>query len=80
MNTSFTLSELKIGEYAVVKTICCDKKLKNRIMDLGMVPGAEVLPVFNSPFGNPTAYLVNRSIIALRNEDCRNILVTGEAE
>ena len=44
-------------------------------MDFGLVPGAAVCPLFRSPTGNPTAYRIGGTVIALRNTDAADILV-----
>jgi len=37
-----TLDKLNIGDKAVIKTLNCDKELKNRFYSFGMVKGSEV--------------------------------------
>ena len=39
------------------------------MLDLGFTKGTTIIPVLKSPFGDPTAYEVRGSIIALREED-----------
>ncbi len=49
--------------------------VRRRLLDLGFVPGTAVQGVRRSPFGDPTAYMVRGSIIALRGEDADRIIV-----
>ena len=49
--------------------------MKRRILDLGMIEGTTVKPVFRSPLGDPTAYQVRGALISLREEEASNILV-----
>lgn len=49
--------------------------LRRRLLDLGFTPGNTVVPLFRSPLGDPTAYAVMGSIIALRREDAETIRV-----
>jgi ferrous iron transport protein A len=51
---------------------------RRRLLDLGFVPGAVVEVVRRSPFGDPTAYAIKGSVIALRREDAAGILVRGD--
>lgn len=70
-----TLDKLPINKTAVIEFDECDKNLKNRIYDMGIVKGEKITPVFKSPFGNPTAFLIKDTIIALRKKDCKKIYI-----
>jgi ferrous iron transport protein A len=52
--------------------------MKNRIFDFGIMENSPVIPLFTSPFGDPSAYLVKNAVVALRNNDCKDIIVTPE--
>ena len=71
-----TLYDLKIGESAEIKQINCNSNIKRRMMDLGIIDGTMITPILKSPAGNPRAYEVRGSIIAIRNEDAKNIFIT----
>jgi ferrous iron transport protein A len=62
------LSELKIAETAKIKRIL-EGTSALRLMELGIVKGAEVQLRSVAPFGNPIAIQINSSIISLRKED-----------
>ena len=70
-----TLNVMKRGELASVIRINADKKTKQRLEDLGIVPDTKIRCVMKSPLGDPIAYLFREAVIALRSEDSRNILV-----
>ena len=70
-----SLADVPIGGSARVETVLTIGTNRRRLLDLGLVPGARVEVVRRSPAGNPTAYLIKGTIIALRNEDARQILV-----
>lgn len=74
-NTS-RLSELKIGENATITDICADDKLKSRLADLGIVNGTRVAALHKSPSGDPTAYFIKGTVIALRNIDAEKIFIS----
>ena len=44
-------------------------------MDIGLTENTAVECVGRSPAGDPTAFLIRGAVIALREEDCKNILV-----
>ena len=46
-----------------------------RILDMGIIDGAKIMRLFSSPFGDPTAFLISDTVIALRQADCDKILV-----
>lgn len=70
-----TLYDLKIGETALVIDINTDICLKQRLRDIGLIKGSEIKALHSSPSGNPRAYLIKGSVIALRNCDAQKIIV-----
>jgi len=70
------LTDLKIGETARVNKLSLTGSMRRRIQDIGLIEGTEVECVLKSPGGDPVAYQIRGAIIALRNEDSLNILVT----
>lgn len=77
MNELIRLCDLQINKTAVVAEFCAGK-MTQRINDLGIVEGCEITPVFIAPFGDPVAYSVKHTLIALRRRDSRKILVRCE--
>ncbi|MCP4164543.1 MAG: metal-dependent transcriptional regulator [Chloroflexi bacterium] len=61
---------LEKGERATVLSIskACRSAERRRLMDLGILPGVDVEAAFKSPSGDPTAYLIRDTLIALRKE------------
>ena len=72
------LSGLKPGETATVQAVstALPAHERRRVMDLGILPGAEIEVVMRSAGGDPTAYRVRGALIALRNEQSQWILVS----
>ena len=64
------LSELKINKTGIISELKCEPSTKKRLLDLGLVPGTNITPVFTSPFGEPTAFEFRNTIFSLRREDC----------
>jgi ferrous iron transport protein A len=70
------LAELPLGARAKVHRILLEGPERRRLMDLGLTPGTCVEPVLRSPLGDPTAYRVRGTVLALRNEQAKRIEVT----
>ncbi|MBE6801151.1 MAG: ferrous iron transport protein A [Ruminococcaceae bacterium] len=70
-----TLDKISTGEFAVVVAIDTQISLKQRLYDIGLMPGTKIKVVHQSPSGNPRAYLVRGAVIALRNCDAEKITV-----
>lgn len=60
----------------VIESVECSDSLKNRMYDMGILKDTVIMPLYKSPFGDPTAYLIKNAVIALREGDCDNIFVT----
>lgn len=71
-----TLTEAPMGSHCVVTELGGQGAMKRRLMDLGLVEGTEVSPLFESIFKNPRAYHIRGAVIALRNEDSDQIKVS----
>lgn len=71
----YTLDKINIGSECIVKSINCNSSTKRRLLDLGLVPGAKIISLFKSPLGDPVAYDVCGSVIAIRIEDASRIEV-----
>lgn len=64
-----TLNMLKPGRTAIIKEVeSATAADRRRLLDLGILPGAEIENVMSSPLGDPVAYRVKNTVIALRNE------------
>ena len=73
-----SLCDLKKGDGLVIKEIKNEEKLRQRLLDIGFIPGTKVKCVRTSPFGDPKAFLVRGTVIALRNSDSAKILGVKE--
>lgn len=75
-----TLDKISTGESAIVVAVDTGLSLKQRLYDIGLVPGTKVKVVHQSPAGNPRAYLVRGAVIALRNCDAEKISVCDDVD
>lgn len=68
-----TLSELELLKKGVIKKIRLEGNIKRRFIDLGIIEGTTIIPILDSPFKNPRAYLVRGTVLAIRKEDAMMI-------
>ena len=71
----FPLSRLPLDHTARVLSLSAPEPLRGRLMDLGFVPGSEITPLYAAPLGDPRAYLVCDTVIALRQKDAAAVAV-----
>ncbi len=72
-----TLDRVPIGSKCYVIDISnLDKEKANRMYDFGFVNQAEIIVLFHSMSKNTVAYKIKGSVIALRNDDAKNIKVS----
>ena len=71
------LTRLRLGETAHIVGLSpsCRGALRRRLLDLGFVRGSTVGIDLISPMGNPVAYAVRGTDIALRHDQARYILI-----
>ncbi len=72
-----TLNEIKLYEKVYIDSIQHNMHMKRRLMDLGFVKGAEIIPILENTGENMRAYLIKGCKIALRKEDSQHILIKG---
>jgi len=64
-----TLYELPLNTVGIIEELNCNGNIRRRLLDLGLVKGTKITPVFKSPSGDPTAFEIRKTLIALRKED-----------
>ena len=69
------LSELNIGETALVAGLDLPDSVQNHLMHMGFVPDAMVTALRRAPAGDPTVYGIDGMEIALRRETADSIHV-----
>lgn len=69
------LGELPVSSRAVVTEVKGGGKQQRRMLDMGLVPGAEVTVIRTAPLGDPVEYRIKGTAIAMRRSDANSILV-----
>lgn len=61
------------GDLIRITHVFLEGVMRRRLLDLGFVPGAIVEVIRKSPLGDPIAYRVSSTTIALRKEESSKI-------
>lgn len=69
------LSDLQVGEHAVLVALDLPETVQNHLMHMGFVPQARVTVLRRAPAGDPTVYGIDGMEIALRHETAESIQV-----
>ena len=72
------LDEFSIGEAGVVKRVVADGKIKRRLFDMGITPGAEIFLRKKAPLGDPIEVTLRGYELTLRKSEAT--CVTMEVE
>lgn len=70
-----SILDLNFRQTAEIVQVNCADSLRERLSNMGLSPGVDITPLFQSPFGSPRAYRALESVIALRNSDAEHIMV-----
>ena len=68
------LSDMNKNDLCIIKRLETKSEIRRRLMDLGFVEGTKIRCVGISPFGDPKAFLIRGTVIALRKEDSSAVL------
>lgn len=67
------LTDLIIGQSAVIKGIDDKCINKTRLTELGFTENTNIIPLHKDFNGSITAYLIKGAVIAIRKDDAKNI-------
>ena len=74
-NIILPLSKANVGEKYEILSVRLDDYFRRRMYDLGLIPNSIVKILQKSPFGDPVAYFIRGTVIALRQECTSKIIV-----
>ncbi len=72
------LSCLQAGEQGIITSVELDLEQKQRLSELGFIPGGKVSVLYAAPSGSPVAYYIKGAVVALRTCDSREIWVYSD--
>ncbi len=70
------LNELHINDKARIKTVGGEGALRQHLLDMGMIPGAELCVVKFAPMGDPMELKIHGYELTLRLDDAKHIEIT----
>ena len=70
------LHNIPIGSTVYIRKLHTDSNLYRRLLDIGLTKGTKVTCLYESPSGDPRAYLIRGAVIALRSEESNKIKVS----
>ena len=70
-----TLKDLKVGESGVVVRVAGSGSVKQRMMDMGLVPGSQVTVVRVAPLGDPIEFTLKGYNLSLRKSEAKDIFI-----
>lgn len=69
------LSQLTFNKKAKIIQVNCDKKIKERLYDMGLYEGEQVVLIRRAPLNDPLEIKVKDFYLAMRVCDAKKILV-----
>ncbi len=74
-----SLSEFAIGETGVIRLVGGDGKIRRRLFDMGVTPGAEVYLRKRAPLGDPIEITLRGYELTLRKSEADVVTMEVEA-
>ena len=75
------LNEFNIGEQGVVQSVAGEGKMRRRLLDMGITPGAEIMLRKKAPLGDPLEITVRGYELTLRITEAQCVtMLVGEAK
>ena len=75
-----TLKDLAPGEKARIKSITGSGRIRRRILEMGLVPGMELVMERYAPLGNPVEVSNPGFFLSLRKEEADTIILEQNDE
>ena len=69
------LSETPIGTTVYVASIAGEGRVKRRLFDMGITPGAEIYVRKKAPLGDPIEITIRNYELSLRHSEAESVLV-----
>ncbi len=69
------LSEFAIGQRGVIKAVLGEGRIRRRLFDMGVTPGAEVTLKKKAPLGDPLEVSLRGYELTLRISEAENVVM-----
>jgi len=70
-----SLAKLSVGQRGKVVSLGAKGRLRQRMLDFGLILATQVEALHESPAHDPKAYCIRGAVIALRSEDAETIII-----
>jgi ferrous iron transport protein A len=74
------LNELQNGDKGIIERVTGTGRFRHRLMEMGFVPGAEIVVEKCAPLKDPIEYCIKGYHISLRHNEAEKILVRKPEE
>jgi ferrous iron transport protein A len=78
--TAHTLADLPSGQRCILDRLDLPEDVARRLMEMGFLPGNEVIPGKRAPGGGPRVFRVDGSEVALRDDTAARLYVRRDPE
>ena len=72
------LDEFKIGEKGTIVKVNGEGKLRRRLFDMGVTPGAKIELIKKAPLGDPLEVHIRNYVLTLRKSEASLIIMEVE--
>ena len=69
------LNDMYIDEICYIDKVLTKGSIRQRFLDIGLIENTKVKCVLKSPSGDPKAFLIRDAVIAIRNDDCKDVFI-----
>jgi Fe2+ transport system protein FeoA len=69
------LDDLRTGDRGIIERITGTGKFRQRLMEMGFVPGAEIVVEKYAPLKDPIEYILKGYHVSLRHTEAEKIIV-----
>lgn len=76
---NMTLNDLTVGESAVITSVGGSGSLRNRLIDMGLIPHTKITLRKVAPMGDPIEIHLRGYELTIRREDAANIVIEPTA-
>ncbi|MCF0116557.1 MAG: ferrous iron transport protein A [Bacilli bacterium] len=73
-----TLDQLKIGQTGTIQNVGGERKLRRRLLDMGVTPGTRVLVIKMAPLGDPIEIKIRGYELTLRKDEAQLLTIDEE--
>ncbi len=79
-STVRTLADLPMGQRCILDRLDLPADIARRLMELGFLPGNEIVPARRAPGGGPRVFRVDGSEVALRHDTAARLYIRRNPE